>query len=159
MATSRELPGSNLAAPSKIDYSPKALKRDLERVRDVWDQVQEKRDRFAIYDYLAAVFDLVSWWAAEGQVTARARQALRWHGYYAAGEFEPFTSIILCTSDSEQVNSKTLSKWSRALRHATVKLDHESLRKFMQRKGGINACAARFTRFNRRNKSAPTSLR
>ena len=39
------------------------------------------------------------------------------------------------------------SKWSRALRYAAeYKTTAEPLAAFIQRKGGINKCAARFTR-------------
>jgi hypothetical protein len=39
------------------------------------------------------------------------------------------------------------SKWSRALRHvAKFKEVDESLRDFIKRRGGINACATRFAR-------------
>lgn len=130
-----------------IDYSLKALQRDVERVRCAWDEVRERRDRFAIYDYLTAVFDLVNWWAAEGQAQRRARHTLRLSGNYGMDAIEPFAAVILCTSDVQRVDGKTRSKWSRALRYAAaVKSDREALRKFMQRKGGINSCADHFTK-------------
>jgi hypothetical protein len=60
---------------------------------------------------------------------------------------EPFAAIIRCTSDPGKVDKRTRSKWSRVLRYAA----HEPLAAFIQRKGGINECAERFTRcFGRR---------
>jgi hypothetical protein len=55
--------------------------------------------------------------------------------------------VILCTADHDKVDDRTRSKWSRALRYAAEYNDlDESLRDFIQRKGGINRCAARFAR-------------
>jgi hypothetical protein len=48
-----------------VPYTTQALRQDLRRVRNAWDECQGKRDRDAIYSYLTAVFNLVAWWAAE----------------------------------------------------------------------------------------------
>jgi hypothetical protein len=45
----------------------------LERVHDAWDDYQADRRRGAIYGYLKAVYDLVSWWSAERAEVDRAR--------------------------------------------------------------------------------------
>ena len=42
-----------------------ALKANLERLETEWDNFQADRDRRAVFDYLAAVFELVAWWAHE----------------------------------------------------------------------------------------------
>jgi hypothetical protein len=53
----------------------------------------------------------------------------------------------LCTADRQKVDKRTRSKWSRALRYAAeCKTHSEPLAAFIRRKGGINKCAARFTR-------------
>jgi hypothetical protein len=63
----------------------------------------------------------------------------RWH---------PFAAIIPCTADPAKANKRTRSKWSRVMRYAAVyKPGSEALEKFIRRKGGINACAARFSRW------------
>ena len=55
--------------------------------------------------------------------------------------------MILCTTDRGEVDERTRSKWSRVLRYATEFKDlKEPLRDFIRRKGGLNACAARFAR-------------
>jgi hypothetical protein len=60
---------------------------------------------------------------------------------------EPFAAVILCTADRQKVDKRTRSKWSRVLRYAMeYKSSSEPLATFVQRKGGINKCAARFTR-------------
>jgi hypothetical protein len=54
------------SGPDAIPYRKNALERDLERVRDAWDDCQTDRRRDAIYGYLKAVYDLVYWWSADG---------------------------------------------------------------------------------------------
>ena len=63
--------------PEPIPYSTKALRQDLDRVRNAWAKCQRRRRRDAIYTYLSAVYELVTWWAAEGRDVERARRALR----------------------------------------------------------------------------------
>ena len=101
----------------------------------------------AIYGYLTAVFDLVMWWAAEDRAISRARWTLRLQGVDLPTTDEPFAAIILCTADRKKVDKRTRSKWSRVLRYAAeYKTSAEPLAAFVRRKGGINKCAARFTR-------------
>jgi hypothetical protein len=53
-----------------------------------------------------------------------------------------------CTADPAKADKRTRSKWSRVMRFAAAyKPDSEALDQFIQRKGGINACAARFSRW------------
>ena len=69
------------------------------------------------------------------------------HGEKSYKGDEPFAAVILCTSDPGKVDKRTRSKWSRVLRCAAeYKTNAESLAAFVLRKGGINKCAARFTR-------------
>jgi hypothetical protein len=56
-------------------------------------------------------------------------------------------AVIMCTADPSKADKRTRSKWSRLMRYAAVyKPDSEALGQFIYRKGGINACAARFSR-------------
>ena len=56
-------------------------------------------------------------------------------------------AVILLTADPKKVDAKMRSKWSRVLQYAAeYKPPNELLRDFLQRKGGINKCAARYTR-------------
>jgi hypothetical protein len=73
------LTSSRLKEPIQDDvpYTTQALREDLRRVRNAWDECQAQRDRDAIYGYLTAVFNLVAWWKAEGRAISRARWALR----------------------------------------------------------------------------------
>jgi hypothetical protein len=93
------------------------------------------------------VYGLVAWWAAEGQEIDRARRALCLKGLEVSVREDPFASIIRCTADPGKADKRTRSKWSRIMRYvALYKGESEPLGQFIQRKRGINACAARFTR-------------
>ena len=77
----------------------------------------------------------------------RARWALQMQHLDLPSTDEPFAAIIRCTSDPGNVDKRTRSKWSRVLRYAAEhKTSAEPLAAFVQRKGGINECAGRFTR-------------
>jgi hypothetical protein len=129
-----------------IPYTDQALRQDLLRVQNAWEDAQGSRERDAIYGYLTAVFELVAWWAAEGRALERAQNALRLRRLTPSDHDEPFAAIIRCTADPAKVDKRTRSKWSRALRYAlTYKLTSEPLARFMKRKGGINRCAERFS--------------
>jgi hypothetical protein len=130
-----------------IPSSSAAMRQDLERVRGIWEDCQASRGRNVIYEYLSAVYGLVAWWAAESRDTDRVRQALRLHRLKVFDREDPFAAIIRCTADPAKADKRTRSKWSRALRYAVAyKPDSEPLDQFIRRKGGINACASRFSR-------------
>ena len=71
------LGGLKKSTQDPIPYSREALKQDLVRVRNAWQDCQANRDRNAIYGYLSAVFELVMWWAAEDRAVSRARWVLQ----------------------------------------------------------------------------------
>jgi hypothetical protein len=130
-----------------VPYSSAALRQDLDRLRSAWEDAQSSRDRNAIYGYLTAVYGLVAWWTAEGREIDRARRALRLGRLKVSEREDPFAAVIRCTADVAKADRRTRSKWSRALRYAAVyKPNAEALERFIKRKGGVNACAARFTR-------------
>jgi hypothetical protein len=142
------LTSTSLEKPLQDDvpYTTQALRQDLARVRNAWEDCQASRDRNAIYGYLSAVFDLVIWWTAEDRAIDRARWGLRLCRLDLPND-EPFAAIILCTADRDKVDKRTRSKWSRVLRYAAeYKTNAEPLAAFVRRKDGINECAARFTR-------------
>jgi hypothetical protein len=138
------------SAPSPkeaIPYSSAALRQDLQRVRNAWEDDQSSRDRNAIYAYLSAVYDLVAWWTAEGREIDRARRALRLQRLKVSDREDPFAAVIRCTADPAKADRRTRSKWSRVMRYAAAyKPDSEPLGRFVRRKGGINGCAARSSR-------------
>jgi hypothetical protein len=119
----------------------------LRRVRVAWEDAQCNRDRNAIYGYLTAVYGLIAWWSAEGRETDRARRALRLQRLEVSDREDPFAAIIRCTADPAKADKRTRSKWSRVMRYAAIyKPVSEQLDQFIRRKGGINACAAWFSR-------------
>jgi hypothetical protein len=141
--TSRSSP----SAKEPIPYSSEALRQDLRRVRDAWAECQANRSRDAIYGYLIAVYGLVAVWTAEERAIDRAHRALRLQRLEVSDREDPFGAVIRCTADPAKADKRTRSKWSRVMRYAAVyKSDSEPLEQFIKRKGGINACAARFTR-------------
>src|SRR6476660_7632547 len=125
-----------------IPYTDKALKQDLLRVRNAWEESQARRERDAIYGYLTAVFELVAWWMAENRALERAQKALRLRHITPFDHEEPFAAIIRCTADPGKVDKRTRSKWSCVLRYALAyRVASEPLVQFIKRNGGINACA------------------
>jgi hypothetical protein len=143
------LTSSRLRKPVKDDvpYTTEALKQDLLRLRNAWEESQASRERDAIYGYLTAVFDLVAWWVAEKRALERAHKALRLRHINPFDHEEPFAGVIRCTADREKVDKRTRSKWSRVLRYAiSCKPIGEPLDRFVKRRGGINKCAAGLSR-------------
>jgi hypothetical protein len=144
-------PREERPATNAIPYTKEALDRDLERVRYAWDECQADRRRDAIYGYLKAVYDLVSWWSAERCEVDRARQALRLRGLLPRPRDDVYAAMIRCTADPARADKRTRSKWSRVLRYAArYKVDAKPLAEFIKRKGGINECNARYGRCLRR---------
>jgi hypothetical protein len=138
---------SKSAPKDAIPYSSEAIRQDLVRVRVAWEGAQSSRDRDAIYGYLNAVYALVAWWTVEGREIDLARRSLRLCRLEVSNREDPFAGVIRCTADSAKADKRTRSKWSRVMRYAAwYKPDSEPLGEFIRRKGGINACAARFSR-------------
>jgi hypothetical protein len=119
-----------------------------------WEDCQTSRDRNAIYAYLNAVYGLLAWWTADGHAIDRARRALRLQHLKVSDREDPFAAVVRCTADPVKAEKRTRSKWSRVMRYAAgYKLDSEALDQFVRRKGGVNACAGRFSRW--RGRGAP----
>jgi hypothetical protein len=137
--------------PEPIPYTSEAIRQDIKRICGIWAKSQRRRRRDAIYTYLGAVYELVSWWAAEGREVERARRALRSRLLDVPEREDPFAAIIRCTAGPARVDKRTRSKWSRVMRYcAMVKDQAEPFNRFVKRKGGINRCASRYTERLRR---------
>jgi hypothetical protein len=135
----------------QLPYTNTALECDLNRVRDAWRESRRRHDRFSIYQYWIAVFDLVAVWQAEDRAVERAKRALRLKGREGGDDIEPFAAIIRCTSPRKKVDAKACSKWAHALMFAAeYKAASEPLDHFIRRHGGINACAAELSRLSRK---------
>jgi len=133
-----------------LSYSNDALSNDLIRVHEAWRESRRQHDRFTVYKYLTAVFDLVMVWDAENRAVKRAKRAL-WLKRRAGGNnIEPFAAVIVCTTSRTNVDVKARSKWAHALMFAAkYKAASEPLPHFIRRYGGINACAAELSRLSR----------
>ena len=75
---------------------------------------------------------------------------------------DPFTAVIRCTS-GDGVDSKTISKWARALRYVAHRKEPRTrLKTFMKEAGGVNACADLYAKYlgrsDERCRVAATSL-
>ena len=78
--------------PTPIPFSAEALRANLLRLQNEWETFQASHDRDAVYGYLTAVFELVSWWAQEGKAVKRAHRASHLRGFSSVKEPEPFAS-------------------------------------------------------------------
>ena len=99
----------------KLPYPNNALRCDLIRVREAWRKSRRRHDRFSIYKYLTAVFDLVAVWQTENRAVDRAKRALWMKRREHGDNIEPFAAVIRCTSPRNKVDAKARSKWARAL--------------------------------------------
>jgi hypothetical protein len=118
----------------------KSLQQRLMHVWHAWEEFQETRDRDAVYEYLRAVYSIVQhyWW--KGRTKKLTRRAFKFAELPFDKNADPFAVIIRCTCE-QQLDRKTISKWSRALRYVARFKKRVSLKTFMKNRGGVNACA------------------
>ena len=123
-----------------------ALMCKLRRVQDAWQRFQSRRRRDAVYGYLEAVFKVVRRWLAQGTARRNARWCLWLSQKDPPENPEPFAAVIASSSDDRD-DRRTRSKWSRALRYAAkFKPRSISVKSFIQKEGGLNACATQYAR-------------
>jgi hypothetical protein len=115
-------------------------------VQAAWHDFQANRARDAVYDYLGAVFSIVMHYKMRRRTKGLLRHAFKFAGLRFDKNADPFTAIIHCTS-GDAADNKLVSKWARGLRYAAKQKPCEMrLKAFMKAAGGINACAARYSR-------------
>jgi hypothetical protein len=135
--------------------SPSTL-QDLDRViladvKKAWTEYQSVRDRSAVYGYLHLVFMQVDWWERKPDEMREALQTMKKENSNIELPDDKYPAVIMLTADPKKVDAKMRSRWSRVLQYAAkYKPEKELLRDFLQRKGGINKCASRYTRRLRR---------
>jgi hypothetical protein len=128
-------------------YSDAALQAQLLRLQRAWRRSQGNRDRGAIYGFLDTIFSTVAVWRVDQREVKRTRRILRQAGAALPDIIEPFAGLIVAAAYPTTIDRRTVSKWSRALRFvAEDKRPDQALQPFMMRSGGINGCAAQFTR-------------
>ena len=99
--------------------TPKArLRRWLEKVGRAWHEFQASRRRDAVYEYLDAVFAIVDHYRVRRRTKRLLRHAFEFANLPFDKSADPFSAVIRCTSDRD-IDSKTISKWGRALRYAS----------------------------------------
>ena len=85
---------------------------DLAEGLAAWKTYQSTRKRDAVYEYLTTVFQKVARWKEQRRAKAKSHQALKATARRTMiRSIEPFTAVIVCTSDSRIVDTKTRSKW------------------------------------------------
>ena len=119
----------------------------LEKIRDAWNEFQAKRARDAVYGYLEAVFAIVEHYKVRRRTKRLRRHAFKFAELPFDRNADPFTAVIRCACGGD-VDSKTISKWARALRYvARSKVSPTQLKTFMKEAGGVNACADRYAKY------------
>ena len=125
------------------DKAKKSLQQRLMHVWRAWEEFQETRDRDAVYEYLRAVFSIVQHYRWKGRTKKLIRRAFEFAELPFDKNADPFAAVIRCTCE-QQLDRKTVSKWSRALRYVARFKKRVPLKTFMKNRGGVNACAALF---------------
>jgi hypothetical protein len=134
-----------------VAYPDASLNQEIERLRDLWQKVQASRGRDAIYEYLKAAYELVLCWEVESQEVQRARRALKINGLAPPENPEPFAAVIAASVSPAKLDRRQTSKYARALRFAAARDCHpKRLGRFIKANGGLNCCAAAFSRRLRR---------
>jgi hypothetical protein len=120
--------------------------RRLTEIHNAWDAFQANRARDAVYGYLEAVFAIVRHYKRRRKTKKLLRHSFKFAALPFDGNADPFTAVIRCTS-VDNIDSKTISKWARALRYAArCKVPPARLKTFMKEVGGVNACADRYAK-------------
>jgi hypothetical protein len=132
------------------------LTRWLEKIRRASGEFQRSRRRDGMYIFLERVFEIVM----HSKVRRRTNRLLRHAFKFARLPFDPrvdpFATIIRCTTGGD-VDSKTISKYARALRYvARCKKSRVPLKRFMKKMGGLNSCAAAYAKTQGRSKGRHT---
>jgi hypothetical protein len=126
--------------------TPKArLRRWLQKVRGAWDDFQANRARDAVYGYMEAVFAIVEHYRVRRRTKRLLRHAFDFANLPFDKNADAFTAVIRCTC-GDAADSKTISKWARALRYVARCKPTMGLREFMKGAGGVNACADGYAR-------------
>jgi len=134
----------------KRRFTTKDIERDLEPVRRSWRTYRESHDKLAVYRFLHAVYTLVVAWKAAKRSQAIARRLLNMQEAPTYMVAEPFSMVIL--SASKHLDHRSRSKRARTLRFAArEKVPPRKLVRFLQKRGGLNRCAASLGQASRRS--------
>jgi hypothetical protein len=144
VTTSRQSLDSSALPPL---YGTRELIIDIRRLRSAWKRYRKARQRRAIYDFLEEIFQVVAIWRSDGHADGRTRRAMDRRGCKSPQVIEPFRDLIMAMSHPTKLSRRTVAKWTRVLRYAEeYKRPGKPLERFVMRRGGINGCAALYTR-------------
>ena len=137
-------------------YGTRELVLDIRRLRSGWKQYRRSRRRTAIYAFLSAILEMITIWRADGHARGRTRRALDRRGCQAPKTIDPFSDLIVAAAHPTKLDRRTLAKWGRVVKLAAeFKMPGRPFDLFVMRRGGINGCAALYTRrLGRKSKSA-----
>ena len=108
------------------------------------------RNRFAFYDYLAAVFEFYVQLRRRNQAKPSALRITKLFGFRKQKRSHCIRVLIDATSSADL---KTRSRWSRALRYAWQERSTWSdLTMFLRENGGPAGCADQFAAINPRGR-------
>jgi hypothetical protein len=148
MKISREaLPISKSVSVGKSLMSTRMkIANEVAKTRRAWRAYNSSRRRNAVYEFLTAVAAVVDCWKKERRLRDSVNLTRNLHqGSVRIWTDDPFLTIIDCAA--KQTDAKARSKWATALRFAAANRDeNESIENFMRRKGGINECAAQYSK-------------
>ena len=108
------------------------------------------RNRFAFYDYLAAVFELYVQLRRRNQAKPSARRIAKLLGLRNQKRSHCIRVLIDATSTADL---KTRSRWTRALKYAwRERKTWKDLGSFLRENGGPAGCADQFAAINQRGR-------
>jgi hypothetical protein len=119
-----------------------AIEADIDALKRAWSVSRRRRDRNGVYAFLDPVYDTALKWMKRKQLPPRLR---------ADQMHSDLFSAFITKGSGGVIDTKTRSKWSRAMRFAHSEKGQTKLSVFVRRKGGINICASLFTKMKRDN--------
>jgi hypothetical protein len=131
--------------------SDRQLRKTIEDLRELERKCFAARNRFAFYDYLAAVFELYVQLRRRNQAKSWARRIAKLLGLLKQNRTHPIRVIIDATSTAD---NKMKSRWTRALRYAwRERKIWTDLASFLRENGGPAGCAKQFAAITKKNQS------
>jgi hypothetical protein len=122
--------------------SDRQLRKTIDDLRNLERKCFASRSRFAFYDYLVAVFELYIRLRRTKQTKKAATLIAKLFGLRNQKRTHPIRAILDATSTAD---SKTKSRWTRALRYAwRERKTWTDLASFLRENGGPAGCAEQF---------------
>jgi hypothetical protein len=130
--------------------SDQQLRKIIGDLRELERKCFAARNRFAFYDYLAAVFELYVQLRRRNQAKPSAQRIAKLFGISKQDRTHPIRVIIDATST---VDNKTRSRWTRALRYAwRERKIWTDLASFLRENGGPAGCARQFAAIRKKDR-------